>query len=79
MSDKCREILFLLQCAYQQKVISRFDKNRIAEGIRDSLKSGGFDPLRQAIDKCVCLKPEKEHLISRMYQLIKEENDEFFE
>ena len=76
--EKCTKMLFLLQCAYQQKVISQTDKNGIAAGVKTSLQKKNFEPVRLAIDRCICLKPERKHLIDEMYQLIKEDYDEFF-
>jgi hypothetical protein len=74
-SDKMGKKIGLLllekvQCMYQQKIISRQDKNEIAGLIKEALKTGRFSDVSLKLKVTECQIPKKEYWIEDTIKII---------
>lgn len=63
-------LLEKVQCMYQQKIISRQDKNEIAGSIKEALKTGRFSDVSLKLKVTECQIPKKEYWIEDTIKII---------
>lgn len=68
---KSKRLLEIVQCLYQQKVISKEDKNKLVAQIQDSLKTNKTRELKELLETIECLKPDKEYLFVDALDLLR--------
>lgn len=63
-------LLEKVQCMYQQKIISKKDKDEIARMIRAALKTGEYSMIKKKLKMTKCLISEKEYWIENTIKII---------
>lgn len=63
-------LLEKVQCMYQQKIISKKDKDEIARMIRIALKTGDYSEISEKMSMMECLIPKKEYWIENTIKII---------
>lgn len=67
---KSQDLLEVIQCLYQQKIISKEDKNRIVESISLSIKNNEFSETVKCLKSTQCLKEDRMNLFTRAFNIV---------
>jgi hypothetical protein len=67
---KSKKLLILLQELYQQKVISKEDKNKVAESIQRSFTTRSYTEVKLLWKVMTCLDKDKRDLMDDIYKIL---------
>jgi len=68
--NKGLELLNILQCLYQQKIISRDDKTKLASEIRKAMSTNTYTEVLNILYDLEPLKEEKTNLIGKAIEIV---------